>query len=95
MIKTHNKYITAIDYANKTLLVSSGIRSRVSLRSFTTLIGAPVGITSARINLVFFVSTVKLSKWNCQNIVVSNKKEKNVLLARSKLNSIEKIISKN
>ena len=50
-----NKYITALDYADKTLMVLSGATSGVSLCLFTTIIGTPVGITSASISLVFLI----------------------------------------
>ena len=46
--KTLNKYITALDYADKALLVLSGVSSGVYLCSFTTIIGKPVGIASMR-----------------------------------------------
>ena len=42
MSKTLNKYITALDYADKTLLVLSGASSGVSLCSFFTVIGTHV-----------------------------------------------------
>ena len=44
MSNTLNKYITTIDYADKTLLILSGGSSDVSLCSFTTFIGTAVGI---------------------------------------------------
>ena len=50
-----NKYSTALDYADKTLMVLSGATSGVSLCLFTTIIGTPVGITSASISLVFLI----------------------------------------
>ena len=37
-IKKLNKYITPLDYTDKTLIVSSGTSNRVSLCSFTTVI---------------------------------------------------------
>ena len=51
-----NNYITALDYAGKTLMVLSGATSGVSLCLFTTIIGTSFGITSASISLVFLIS---------------------------------------
>ena len=44
MSKTLNKYITALEYADKALFVLSGVGSNVSLCSFTTPMGIPGGI---------------------------------------------------
>ena len=57
MSKTLNKCITALHYAGKASLVLPGVRRGVSLCSFTVVIGAPVGIASASIDLVFLVSS--------------------------------------
>ena len=54
MNKTHNKYITALNYAGKTLLLPSAT-SGVSLLSFTTVIAMPVGIANASVSLVFCI----------------------------------------
>ena len=56
MRKTLNKYITAHDYANRILFVLSGKSSRVSLYSFTTANGTPIGVASASISLLFLTS---------------------------------------
>ena len=54
MNKKLSKYITALDYKDKTELVLSGASSGVSLYSFIAAIGTPVGIAS--ICLVFLIS---------------------------------------
>ena len=56
MSKTVNKYITALDYTDKTLLVSSGARSGVSLCLYTTTIGVLVRIASDTINLMCLIN---------------------------------------
>ena len=48
-----NKHITAISYADRTLVVLSGESSSFSLCSFATDVDAPIGIASAGISLVF------------------------------------------
>ena len=56
MRKTLNKYITAHDYANRILFVLSGESSGVSLYSFTTANGTPIGVANASISLLFLTS---------------------------------------
>ena len=56
MSKTLNYYITAIDYADRTLLVFSGKSSCASIYSFTIANGTPAGIASASISLLFLIS---------------------------------------
>ena len=51
MGKTLNNYITVLD---KTFLVCQVQLNGVSLCSFTTFIGAPVGIATASISVGFF-----------------------------------------
>ena len=53
--KTLNKYITALDYADKTFLLLSGANSGVSLCSFTAVIDAPVGVANANFSLVLLI----------------------------------------
>ena len=44
MSKILSKYIASFDYFNKSLIVLSIITGSVSIASFATVIGAPVGI---------------------------------------------------
>ena len=55
--KKLSKYIAAFDYIDKILIVLSATTGRVSVISFTTIIGAPVGIASASFTLIFSLST--------------------------------------
>ena len=45
--KNLNKCVTVFEYINKILIVLSVTSSRVSIISFTSIVGAPVGIASA------------------------------------------------
>ena len=49
-----NKYITTFDYIDKILVVLSATTGGVSIISFTSIIGAPVGIVNASFTLIFF-----------------------------------------
>ena len=55
--KKLNKYVTAFDYIDKILIVLSATSSGVSIISFTSIIGAPVGIASASLTLFFSLTT--------------------------------------
>ena len=88
-----NKYITTFDYIDKMLFVLNAASSGVSIISFTRIIGAPVGIASASFSLIFSLTTGIVKK--VLNITRKKKKKHNkiLMLAKSKLNSIETLIS--
>ena len=89
-----NKYVTAFDYIDKVLIVLSATSSGVSIISFTSIIGVPVGIASASLTLIFSLTTGIVKK--LLNITRNKKKkhDKILMLAKSKLNGIETLISR-
>ena len=91
--KKLNKYVTTFDYRDKILIIFSVTSSGVSIISFTSIIGAPVGIASASLTLIFSLTTGVVKK--LLNITRNKKKkhDKILMLAKSKLNSIETLIS--
>ena len=94
MSKKVSKYIVAFDYTDKTLIVLSSTSGGISIISFTGIIRVPVGITSATFTLEFFFLTTGIMKKLLK--ITRNKKRKHnetVMLAKSKLNSIETLIS--
>ena len=94
MSKRLSKYIASFDYFDKSLIVLSITTGSVSIASFTTVIGAPVGIVSASFSLAFSISTGIIKKLLKTTRNKKKKHNKIVMLARSKLNSIESKISK-
>ena len=52
-----SKYIAFCNYFDKLLIVLSETNSSISIASFVTVIGTPVGIASASISLTFLLST--------------------------------------
>ena len=60
--KILSKYISSFDYFDKSLIVLSITTGSVSIASFTTVIGAPVGIVSASVSLAFSVFTGIIKK---------------------------------
>ena len=55
--KKLSKYNTAFDYIDKVLIVLSATTGGVSIISFTSFVGAPVGIASASFTLIFFCNS--------------------------------------
>ena len=93
MSKRVSKYSASFDYFDKPLIVLSVTTGSISTELFATVIGAPVGIVSTSFSLVFAISTgiVKILLKATRN--KKKKHNKIVMLARSKLNSIESKIS--
>ena len=60
--KNLNKYIIIFDYIDKILIVLSVTTGVVSIISFTSVIGAPVGIASASFTLIFSLTTGIIKK---------------------------------
>ena len=71
------------------LIVLSATNAGVSIISFTSVVGAPVGIASANLTLIFSLTTGIVKKARNKK----KKRDKNHMLAKSKLNSIETLVS--
>ena len=92
-IKKLSKYVAAFDYIDKVLIVLSATRGGVFIISFTRFVGAPVGIASTIFTLIFSLTIGIIKKLLS---ITRNKKKKHdkiLMLAKSKLNSIETLIS--
>ena len=86
------KYYFIAEIKEREINVLSATSGSISIASFATVIGTPVGIASVSLSLTFSLSTgivKKLLK------TTRNKKKHNkiIMLARSKLNSIESKVS--
>ena len=55
--KKLSKYVAAFDYIDKILIVLSATTRGVYICSFTSVVGAPVGIASAGFTLIFSLTT--------------------------------------
>ena len=55
--KKVSKYVADFDYIDKILIVLSVTTGGVSICSFTSILGAPVGIASASFTLIFSLAT--------------------------------------
>ena len=92
--KKLNKHVAVFDYIDQVLIVLSAASGRVSIISFNSIFGVPVGIASANKSYLFFSLTTGIVK-KLLNITRNKKKkhDKILMLAKSKLNSIETLIS--
>ena len=93
MSKRLSKYISSFDYFDKSLIVLSVTTGSISIASFATVIGKRVGMVSASFSLAFSISTGIIKKLLKTTRNKKKKHNKIVMLARSKLNSIESKIS--
>ena len=93
MSKKLSKYIASFDHFDESLIVLSVTTGSISIASFATVIGAPVGMMSASCSLVFSIpiGIVKNLLKAARN--KEKKHNKIVMLARSKSNNIESKIS--
>ena len=91
--KKLNKYVTIFDYIDKILIILSATTSGISIISFTSVIGTSVGIVSASFTLIFSLLTGIIKKLLNMTRKKKKKHDKILMLAESKFNSIETLIS--
>ena len=91
--KKSNRYVTIFDYIDKILIVLRAATSGISIISFTSTIGTSVGKVSASFTLIFSLTTGIVEK--LLNMTINKKKKHDhlLMLAESKFNSIETLIS--
>ena len=92
--KKFSRYVTIFDYIDKILIVLSATTSGVPIILFTsTTIGESVGIVSASFTLIFSLTTGIIKKLLNMTINKKKKHDQLLMLAKSKFNSIETLIS--
>ena len=91
--KKLNKYVAVFHYIDQALIVLSATSVGVSIISFTSIVGAPVGIASASLTLLFSLTTGIVKKLLNMTRNKKKKHDEILMLAKSKLNSIETFIS--
>ena len=70
--KKLSKYIAVVDYMNKTLTVSYATNGGISVISFKSAIGVPIGVKRVGFTLVFSLATGIIKKL----FKITNKKNK-------------------
>ena len=94
MNKKHKKVCTTLNYLERFLIIGSAITGCVSISAFASLVGIPIGLATFATGLKICATTAEIKKY--KSIIKKKKKkhDKIVLLAKSKLNRIEVLISK-
>ena len=92
IIKKSNKYIVSFDYLDKIFITLSASFGTLNIASDATIVGKPVGITGASLTLIFTIST-GINKSLLKMTKERKKKHKIIALAKSKLNTIEALLS--
>ena len=94
MSKKHKKVCITLNYTEHFSILASTITGCVFNSAFASLVGIPIGITRSAIGQIICAITARIKKYKS----IFKKKKKNhdkiVLLAKSKLNSIEFLTSK-
>ena len=91
--KKLSKYVAAFDYIDKIVSVLSATSGEVCIISSASVVEAPVGIAGASFTLIFSLTTGIIKKLLG---ITKNKKKKHdniLMLAKSKLISIETLVS--
>ena len=88
MSKKHKKVRTTLNYIEHFLILASIVTGCISISAFTSLIGIPIGITSSAIGLKICAITTGIKEY--KSIIKKKKRKHNkiVLLATSKLYSL-------
>ena len=94
MSKKHKKFWGVFNYIDHLLIVISTITGCVSISGFTSLSGIPIAITSSAIGLKICAITAGTKRSKSITKKEKKKHDQIVLLAKSKLNSAEVLISK-
>ena len=89
MSKRLSKYIASFDYIDESLIVLFTTSDSISIASFATVIGTPVGIASESLSLTFSISTGIIKKLLKTTANKKKKHNKILMLARSNLSGIE------
>ena len=92
--KKHKMFCATLNYIERSLIFAFTITGYVSISAFSSLVGIPIGITSSAIGLKICAITAGIKKY--KSIIKKKKKnhDKILLLPKSKLNSIEVVVSK-
>ena len=93
-VKSTKSFGTTLNYIDHFLILASTITGCVSISAFASLVDIPIEITSSAIGSKICATTAGIKNYNS---IIKKKKKKHdkiVLLAKSKFNRIEVLISK-
>ena len=92
--RKHKKACTNLNHIEHFLILGSAIIGFISTSAFTSLLGIPIGVTSSAIGLKMCAIAAGIKKYKSMIKRKKKKHDKILLSAKSKLNSIEVLISK-
>ena len=93
IIKKLNKYLVSFDYIDKIFITLSASFSTLSIASYATVLGLPVGIAGSSLTLIFTIGT-GINKSLLRVTKEREKKHNKVIeLPKSKLNMIDTLLS--
>ena len=94
MSNKYEKVYTTLNCNEHLIILASIVTGCISISTFGSLLGIPIGLTSSAIGLKICALTARIKKH--KSIIKKRKKkhDKIVLLAKSKVYSIEVLISK-
>ena len=93
IIKKSNKYLVSFDYLDKIFITLSASFGTFSIASHATVVGIAVGIAGSSLALIFTIGTC-INKSLLQLTKKRKKKHNKIItLAKSKLNTIETLLS--
>ena len=93
MSKKDKKVCTTLNYIEHFLILASTIKGCISIYAFASLIGIPIGIMSSAIGLKICAITAGIKKYKPMIKNKKKKHDKTILIGKSKLNSVEVLIS--
>ena len=93
IIKKLNKYLVSLDYLDKIFITLSASFDTLSIASYTAVVGIAVDIGGSSLTLIFTIGT-DINK-SLLKVTKKRKKKHNkvIALAKSKLNTIETLLS--
>ena len=91
--KKLSKYVTTFNYIDKILIVLNATTGGVCIISHASVVGAPIGIASAGFTIVFALAAGIMKQLLKSTRNKKKKHDKILILAKSKLNSIESLVS--
>ena len=93
MSKKLSKFVVSLEYMDKILIALSATSGGLSIISHLSVTGIYAGIISSSFNLVFSLITGVIKKLLKETRKKKKKHSKIIMLAKSKLNSIESLMS--
>ena len=92
--RNYEKVCKTLNYIEHTLSLASTINGCISISDFASLLGIPMGNTSCVIDLKLCAIAAEIKKYKLMIKKKKKKHDKIVLLATSKLDNTEDLISK-